>query len=91
MRSAKRRRAISATAAAPNRRTIGGAGTSVPPVLLDPPLELLDEELLEEELLEEEELPVLPKLDDPPEEELPDDELEEEDELLPDDPPVEPG
>ncbi|AUW58360.1 hypothetical protein C1T17_09835 [Sphingobium sp. SCG-1] len=30
---AKRRRATSAAAAAPNNSTIGGAGTSVPPVL----------------------------------------------------------
>ncbi|MCI4589926.1 hypothetical protein MOK15_07455 [Sphingobium sp. BYY-5] len=78
LRSAKRRRATSATAAAPKSRTIGGAGTSVPPVLVDPPLELL-ELLLDEALLldvEEEELPVLPKLDDPPDEdELPDDPL----------------
>ncbi|SER90362.1 hypothetical protein SAMN05518866_12417 [Sphingobium sp. YR768] len=61
---------------------MGGAGTSVPPVLLEPPLELLEEELLDELLLDEEELPldpvllpVLPKLDEPPdEEELPLDE-----------------
>ncbi|HUD92462.1 hypothetical protein [Sphingobium sp.] len=59
---------------------MGGAGTSVPPVLVDPPLELLEDELDEELLLDEEdELPVLPKLDEPPEEELPD---EEDDELL---------
>ena len=88
MRSAKRRRATSATAAAPNSRTIGGAGTSVPPVLLEPPLddELLDDALLDD--VEEDELPVLPKLDDPPEdEELPDEELLEEPLL----PPVELG
>lgn len=56
----------------------------MPPVLLDPPLELLDE--LDEELLldeEDDELPVLPKLDDPPEEEEP---LDEELELLVDEP-----
>jgi hypothetical protein len=62
---------------------MGGAGTSVPPVLLEPPLELPEEELLEELLLDEEEelpldpvlLPVLPKLEEPPEdEELPLDE-----------------
>jgi hypothetical protein len=97
LRSAKRRRATSATAAAPKSRTIGGAGTSVPPVLvLDPPVELLVEELVDDELLVEDDvdelplLPVLPKLDD----ELLDDELDEldeDDELLPDDPPVEPG
>ncbi|WP_062734352.1 hypothetical protein [Sphingobium abikonense] len=97
MRSAKRRRATSATAAAPKSRTIGGAGTSVPPVLvLDPPVELLVEELVDDELLVEDDvdelplLPVLPKLDD----ELLDDELDEldeDDELLPDEPPVEPG
>ena len=66
----------------------------MPPVLLEPPLELLEDELLDELLLEdEEELPVLPKLDEPPDDELPDEELDEleEDELLPDDPPVEPG
>ncbi|MEE2740282.1 hypothetical protein [Sphingobium lactosutens] len=65
----------------------------MPPVLvLDPPVELLVEELVDDELLvddEVDELPVLPKLD-----ELLDDEPEEpdeDDELLPDDPPVEPG
>ena len=66
----------------------------MPPVLLEPPLELLEEVLLDALLLEdEEELPVLPKLDEPPDDELPDEELDEleEDELLPDDPPVEPG
>ncbi|WP_370308429.1 hypothetical protein [Sphingobium abikonense] len=76
---------------------MGGAGTSVPPVLvLDPPVELLVEELVDDELLVEDDvdelplLPVLPKLDD----ELLDDELDEldeDDELLPDEPPVEPG
>ncbi|MEJ7926460.1 hypothetical protein WG908_06790 [Sphingobium sp. AN641] len=82
------RRATSAAAAAPNSRTIGGAGTSVPPLEeLPPELELLDE--LDEELdvlLEPLDDPVLPKLDDPPDDELdedePDDVL-----LLPDDPP----
>ncbi len=69
----------------------------MPPVLvLDPPVELLVEELVDDELLVEDDvdelplLPVLPKLDD----ELLDDELDEldeDDELLPDDPPVEPG
>ncbi|EQB06298.1 hypothetical protein FHS51_000970 [Sphingobium wenxiniae] len=87
-RSAKRRRATSATAPAPNSRIIGGAGTSVPPVLPELPPELLEEEdeLLDEEL-EELELPLLlvPKLD----EELLLDELEEELEEL-DDPPFEP-
>ncbi len=66
----------------------------MPPVLvLDPPVELLVEELVDDELLVEDDvdelplLPVLPKLDD----ELLDDELDEDDELLPDEPPVEPG
>ena len=75
LRSAKRRRATSATAPAPNSKTIGGAGTSVPPVLVDPP-ELLDE--LEEELLDDEEVDEellvdelgVPELDDPEEPEL---------------------
>ncbi|MCC4231855.1 hypothetical protein LL253_04015 [Sphingobium soli] len=93
LRSAKRRRATSATAAAPKSRTIGGAGTSVPPVLvLDPPVELLVEELVDDELLvddEVDELPVLPKLDELLDDEP--DEPDEDDELLPDDPPVEPG
>ncbi|EQB17073.1 hypothetical protein [Sphingobium lactosutens] len=69
----------------------------MPPLLvLDPPVELLVEELVDDELLVEDDvdelplLPVLPKLDD----ELLDDELDEldeDDELLPDEPPVEPG
>lgn len=64
----------------------------MPPVLLEPPL---DEELLDDALLDEVEddvLPVLPKLDEPPddEDELPDEELLE-DPLLPLLLPVEPG
>jgi len=57
-------------AAAPNRRTIGGAGTGVPPVEVDelPPDEELDEEDEDEleELDEEEVLPDEPKLLEPP-------------------------
>lgn len=66
-RLAKRCRATSAAAAAPNSRIIGGAGTSVPPLLLDVEL-LLEEDVLDD--VEEEvdvELDVLvdpPKLDE---------------------------
>ena len=81
LRSAKRRRATSATAAAPNSRTMGGAGTSVPPVLVELPPELLEE--LEDELLDDVDELVLPKLD---ELEEPPDELEELLPLLPLDP-----
>jgi hypothetical protein len=57
---ALRRRAKRPAAAAPKSRTIGGAGTSVPPVLLElPPLDddwsdelELEELLLDDELLE---------------------------------------
>lgn len=70
---------------------MGGAGTSVPPVLLEPPLELLDDELLDDELLEDEEEllldPELPKLDDPPDDELLEEELDDEEDEL-DDPPL---
>ena len=64
-------RATSAAAAAPNRRIIGGAGTSWPPLdpPLEPPLEDDELELLELELaLELLEVLVLlpPKLLDPP-------------------------
>jgi hypothetical protein len=52
-RSAKRRRAKRAIAPAPKSRTIGGAGTSVPPVLVDVPPELDDELLVEEEVEED--------------------------------------
>jgi hypothetical protein len=87
---ATRRRANRPAAAAPNSKTIGGAGTSVPPV--DPPDPPLDEELDEDEddelLLEEVDAPLepedVPPKDDevlpplPPKlEELPDDELDE--------------
>jgi len=70
-----RLRATRAAAAAPNSRSIGGAGTGVPPVELDePPLDeplllalelvelLLDDEELDEPLV----LPEDPKLDEPP-------------------------
>lgn len=60
---------------------MGGAGTSVPPVLVELPPELLDE--LEEELLDDVDELVLPKLD---ELEEPPDELEELLPLLPLDP-----
>lgn len=75
---------------------MGGAGTSVPPVLLEPPLELLEEELLDELLLDEDDEllpldPVLPKLDDPPDDdELPDEELDELDDPLDPELPLEP-
>ena len=70
-----RRRANNAAAAAPNSKTIGGAGTSVPP--FDPPvlppeleedeLELLLEELELEELPEEPvDVLLPPKLEEPP-------------------------
>lgn len=52
-RSAKRRRASRATAPAPKSRTIGGAGTSVPPVLVEVPPELDDELLVDEEVEDE--------------------------------------
>ena len=49
-----RRRANRPAAAAPNSKTIGGAGTSVPPVLLElPPLEDEDELELDDEELDE--------------------------------------
>jgi len=80
---AARRRAIRPAAAAPNSRTIGGAGTSVPP--LEPPDPPEDDELVDvlppklEELVEDE-------LDEyPPEDELLDDEVEDDDELDVDD------
>lgn len=57
---------MTAAAAAPNRISIGGAGTSWPPevVVVEPPeveeldeeLELLDEELLLDPLVDEDEL-----------------------------------
>lgn len=82
---AARRRAKRPAAAAPKSRTIGGAGTSVPPVdpPLDPPLDDEDDELDEDEelLLEEDEL--APKLDDPPDEEPVEEELVEDEPLEP--------
>jgi hypothetical protein len=86
---ASRLRATSAAAAAPNSRTIGGAGTGVPPVELpvEPPLllELDDVLLLVDEDVDELDDP--PKLDDPPvaPEEVLDEPLEPE--LPPVDPP----
>lgn len=88
---AARRRAIRPAAAAPKSITIGGAGTSVPPLeLLEPPDELEDEdedeELLEELLEPEEVLPPNEDEVDPPKlDELLDEELD--DELDEDDPP----
>lgn len=88
-------RATRVAAAAPNSRTIGGAGTCVPPVDVDdPPLELDDdEELLELELeLLDEVEPEEPKLLEPllalELEEL----LDDEDALLPElpEPPLPP-
>lgn len=85
---AARRRAIRPAAAAPKSITIGGAGTSVPPV--EPPDPPLDDELDEDELLDDEELLVdpdeVPPNDDdvlPPE--LDDDPVDDEplDPLLP--------
>lgn len=72
------RRPTSVAAAAPNRISIGGAGTSVPPELLEvepPEVEELDEledelDVLDEELVEPPE--------EPDEDEEPDDELDEE-------------
>ena len=66
----RRLRATRVAAAAPNSRTIGGAGTWVPPVEpeeppLDEELELLLELELDEELLLDEELEP-PKLLEPP-------------------------
>lgn len=60
---AKRLRASRAAAAAPNRITIGGAGTSWPPLLLEDEVELLEEEEDEVELLVEV-LVEPPKLDE---------------------------
>lgn len=77
-------RATRAAAAAPNKRIIGGAGTSVPPVeLTEPPLEVEELVLLElEELLLLDVLVLLPPklLELDVEETLP---LEVEDELPP--------
>lgn len=86
----RRRRATRAAAAAPNSRTIGGAGTGVPPVDED---ELPPEDELEEEELELDELELLldvlpeePKLLEPPVApelvELLDEEEEDEEALL---------
>ena len=82
-------------AAAPNRISIGGAGTSVPPELVEvePPEEL--DELDDEELVEVDELPELepPELVDDEPEELEDEEeddeppLDEPPEVLPSSPP----
>jgi|JI10StandDraft_1071094.scaffolds.fasta_scaffold568919_2 hypothetical protein len=95
---AARRRANRPAAAAPKSRTIGGAGTSVPPVEppVDPPLDEDDELEDEEELLLDEDAPedvppneedvLPPKLDEPPE----DEDEPEEDELDDDEPLLEP-
>lgn len=73
-----RRRPTTVAAAAPNRISIGGAGTSVPPVVVDvePPEDVLEElEPEVDELVEDEVLPPeLPELDE--------DELEDEEPLL---------
>jgi hypothetical protein len=80
----KRLRATSAAAAAPNRSSIGGAGTGVPPVELGGGLPEEVELLVEVEVLVELEVEVLPKLDEPPEvETLPLDEVLVEVETLP--------
>jgi len=84
---AARRRAIRPAAAAPNSMTIGGAGTSVPP--LDPPDPPYDDELLLDDPLEPDDV-FPPKLEElpedvldkyPPEDELLDEEVEDDDEL----------
>ena len=103
---ATRRRANSPAAAAPNSNTMGGAGTSVPPVEppVDPPLDEDELEDEDEELLLEEEAPedvppnedevLPPKLDEPPleDEDPEDEELEDEEPLEPElpDEPLEP-
>ena len=85
---AARRRANRPAAAAPNSNTIGGAGTSWPPLelLVEPPLEEEleeDDELLDEELLDPEDV-LPPKLEDEPlDPELPEEPVEP---LLPDPP-----
>ena len=98
---AARRRATRPAAAAPKSNTIGGAGTSVPPV--DPPDPPLDEDELEDDdelLLDEDDAPLepdeVPPKDDevlpplPPKlDEPPEDELDE-DELDDEDEPLEP-
>ena len=74
---AARRRAIRPAAAAPKSMTIGGAGTSVPPV--DPPVDPpLDDEEDEDELLDDEELLVDPDEVPPNEDDVLPPELEEE-------------
>ena len=93
-RFASRRRATRAAAAAPNSRTIGGAGTGTPPVEVDvePPLEV-DElllELLDELELLDVEVELPPKLDELVEELVDTLPLDEEvDDTLPDEVEVE--
>lgn len=79
------RRAKTAAAAAPNRISIGGAGTSCPPddveVEVDPPEVELDdevEELLDDEVEDEPDEPEDPDdVDDPEEVDEPEDEPED--------------
>lgn len=75
---AKRRRLNTPAAAAPNSSSIGGAGTSVPPVevlVLEPP-ELVDDEVEELVELDDDTLPEVDELVELDEETLPDEEDE---------------
>lgn len=77
-------RATRVAAAAPNSRTIGGAGTCVPPVEVDdPPLDELDDDEDELLALELDVEPEEPKLLEPLLAEEPDDALLPDEVLLP--------
>lgn len=91
LRLARRPRAISPAAPAPNRSSIGGAGTSVgPPGPVPPPDDDEEDEDEEDDDEDDDEELVAPKLDEveviPDEVELPPDEVELDDPL--DEPPL---